>query len=541
MMHTKNPSSEVGRRNRGCVSVGLRRTLAAALCLGFTLALAACGARTSLKGDELRVDAAVGDVARPPTDRPFIVDVPGRDQVTAVCPPSARSVETQSVPLQGAGRSAQGRPLRYAWSLEASPAPASLAPLDRPATSLALPAPGDYRVRLTVTNDQGVSDSCTTVVVADPAIDLRCPNDRSVFVSDTANLVASAVSRLNRGLSLQWSVVRRPPGSASSPIPANTLGTALRTDQVGDYDLQLTARDSGGLSSSCTMRVHADPDVVVTCPDDIASRPFTSTTLIGRGVSRLGRPLTYRWTIERAPTTSTARLSPTDQPSTRFSFDVAGDWTYRFSAANDRGNSASCTVRALSASTEAIRVELVWNMNRSCRSCNAEGGGIDIDLHLADDTRANGRWGPNAPADAICYYANCVCREGQGSLCPSGAVEWTPPGAQNNPQLDIDHIRDLPGPENINVLQAAPGARFAVGVHYFSGSEATPTLVRIYCGGVLVFQSEPVTLAGSSGSSGNPLWRVGVINVGGDGRSCTFSRCGGAGNLSGCIRPQSDW
>ena len=65
--------------------------------------------------------------------------------------------------------------------------------------------------------------------------------------------------------------------------------------------------------------------------------------------------------------------------------------------------------------------------------------------------------------------------------------------------------------------------------------------MRVYCGGALVFQSEPVTLAGSAGSADNPVWRVGVINVGGDGRSCTFSRCGSAGNVGACIRPQSNW
>lgn len=508
--------------------------LYASLLLLFTAALSACGARSGLKGDDFVSDAG-------PVDRPSLPDVPGRDQVTAVCPPSTRAVQSQAVTLQGAARSAQGRPLTYQWSVESAPQPGAPSPANRASTTLPVPVAGDYRVRLTATNDQGVSDTCVTVVVVDPAIDLRCPNDRSVFVSETANLTAVARSRLSRAVTLQWSVRARPRGSSASPTPATSPTVALRTDAVGDYDLELTARDSGGLTASCTTRVHADPDVVVTCPDDVTSRPFTTVSLEGRGVSRLGRPLTYRWTIERAPTTSTAQLSPTNQPATRFTFDVAGDWTYRLSAANDRGNAASCTVQARSASEEAIRVELVWNLGRTCRSCNDQGGGIDIDLHLADDTRANGRWGPNAPSDAICYYANCVCREGRGELCPSGAQEWAPPGAANNPQLDIDHIRDLPGPENINVLQAAPGARFAVGVHYFSGGEPTQTLVRVYCGGALVFQSEPVTLAGNNGASDNPLWRVGVINVGNDGRSCSFARCGAAENLSACIRPQSDW
>jgi hypothetical protein len=64
----------------------------------------------------------------------------------------------------------------------------------------------------------------------------------------------------------------------------------------------------------------------------------------------------------------------------------------------------------------------------------------------------------------------------------------------------------------------------------------------VYCGGVLVFESEPVTLDGSrGGASGNPLWRVGVVTVGGDGRACSFARCGRAGSLTECIRGEDAW
>ena len=70
------------------------------------------------------------------------------------------------------------------------------------------------------------------------------------------------------------------------------------------------------------------------------------------------------------------------------------------------------------------------------------------------------------------------------SGCSAGAalLQWPPEGDLNNPQLDVDHIGDLPGPENINVTRAAAGMQFVVGVHY-SGGEPTGTVVRVYCGG----------------------------------------------------------
>lgn len=534
------------------VIVNPLRTLLLGLAVTFAVA---CGSRTALKDDWTPApeDGGVtGDVpprpdVPPGRDVPVVRDVPVDVPfgVSVRCPPSQRVVQTQRATLAASATSSAGRPLTFRWELTAAPGTAMTAPMpDSSLTALLpVPLPGDYRLRFTATDDRGNSDSCTTVVVADPAIELLCPNDQSRFVSETAALEGRAVSRLDRPLRFTWEVVTRPPGSRGNVTARATMQptAALPLDMVGDWVVRLTATDDTGLSAQCGARVRVDPDVLVTCPQDVTSRPFSTVNLPGQGVSRLGRPLTYQWTTERAPATSTAMLEGANQAAARFTFDVAGDWTWRLTARNDRGNSASCTTRALAASTEAVRVELVWNIDRSCRSCNARGGGIDIDLHLADLSRSGGRWASLAPNNSDCYYANCRCQQGVGALCPAGALEWQPAGPQNNPQLDVHHISDLPGPENINLLQAESGARFAVGVHYFSGSEPTPAVVRVYCGGVLVFESEPVRMTGGNGASGNPMWRVGDIEVGVGGRACVFRRCGRAGDLTGCIRGQDDW
>jgi hypothetical protein len=180
----------------------------------------------------------------------------------------------------------------------------------------------------------------------------------------------------------------------------------------------------------------------------------------------------------------------------------------------------------------------VWNVDRSCRACNPEGGGIDIDLHLTDTRRSGGHWASRAMG-ADGYYANCQCPT-RGMLCTGtepGLPDWLPVGPINNPQLDIDHIRDLPGPENIKVVRAEVGSEFDVGVRHFSGPEGTLVVARVYCGGRVVFESEPVRLD-HGGAEGN-LWRVGhiVTTAGG----CTFTRCGAPGMLTECIRPQDAW
>ncbi|MEI8258972.1 MAG: hypothetical protein WCJ30_25160, partial [Deltaproteobacteria bacterium] len=345
-------------------------------------------------------------------------------------------------------------------------------------------------------------------------------------------------SNLARTMTYAWTVETRPAASTSRPTPADQLATSLALDQLGDWQLRLVATDSVGLTASCRTNVHADPDVIVMCPEDQTSSPFATVSLAATASSRLGLPLTYRWEIVESPITSTASLVSPTTLVTPFTFDVAGRWTYRFTATNPRGNAAFCSTRARAVSNEAVRVEIVWNTDRSCRSCNAQGGGIDIDLHLANVALAMGHWSSNAPSDADCYYANCPCGA-PGALCDMERIDWPPTGRPNNPQQDVDHIRDLPGPENINVRQATAGTQFDVGVHYFSGSEITPVVARVYCGGDIVFESENVRIGSGAGPGGNPLWRVGRITM--TAGSCTFERCGTPGNLGACIRPMNDW
>jgi hypothetical protein len=497
------------------------------------MALVACGSRTALRGQPYP-DGARPDSGNPPND------VPNSPEVTVVCPAPVFGRQTETATLAATARSNVGRPLTFAWTVDRAPmgSTATPTPPDATTTHLTFDTGGEWLLRFTARDDAGRESACTVRAFAQAAIELLCPNDQSNYEGATVSLAATATSRFMRPLTFQWTVESRPPGSNTAPTPPASMAPTLLLDQLGDWRLRLTATDSAGLTQSCVTNVHADPDVIVMCPPDTVSRPFAAITLTGTASSRLGLPLTYRWEIVEHPVTSTAALGAPTQISTPFTFDVAGDWTYRFTATNPRGNAAYCTTRARSASSEAVRVEIVWNIDRSCTTCNAQGGGIDIDLHLADVARAQGHWANLAPASSDCYYANCQCRM-PGMLCPVDLIDWPPTGRANNPQLDIDHIGDLPGPENINVPQAEVGSEFDVGVHFFGSRESsTPVVARVYCGGTIVFESEVVRFERGGGGSNN-LWRVGRITTTPGG--CAFARCGGPGNLSACIPPESSW
>jgi hypothetical protein len=445
------------------------------------------------------------------------------------------------VTLAAQARSSLGQPLTLRWTVERRPSGsvAEPAPADAATARFTFDRGGEWLLRLTATDRAGATASCTTRLSAEPVIELLCPNDVSNYEGATVRLEAVLRSTLGRAVTARWALLARPPGSLTSLTPGVGTFSTLLLDHLGDWRVQLTATDSAGLMASCTANVHADPDVLVTCPADRRSSPFLTLPLVGEAQSRTGLPLTYRWEVVEAPLTSTAVVTGATSRVASFTFDVAGDWTWRFTATNARGNSASCTTRARAASDEAVRVEIVWNTDRACVGCGARGEGQDIDLHLADVARAGGRWASGA-GDADCYFANCICGS-PGMFCAMERLDWPPMGSVNNPQLDIDHISDLPGPENINVRLASPGTQFDVGVHFFSAHAASPfttVVARVYCGGRVVFESEGVRLEEGPSTDHN-LWRVGRITVTDGG--CTFAPCGAPGALGPCIRSQGAW
>lgn len=522
--------------------------------LGSLLTLTACGARSALLDkippapppmDTNRPDAVVTDA--PADARPDVRPDAARPEVTVACPAPLRSTQTLTGMLAATASSNVGRPLTYQWELTRRPmdSMATLTNETTPTASVRFDVGGEFRFRFTARDDLGNMASCETRADVESAIDLLCPNDQSNFQGATVPLESRARSRLMLPVTLQWEVQTRPMGSSSAPVPPDNTSSRMVLDALGDWRLRLVARDSAGNAASCITNLHADPDVIATCPPDTNSRPFSTVNLTAMAQSRTMRPLTYRWEIVEQPITSTAMLRSPNTITTPFTFDVAGNWTYRFTATNDRGNSAFCTTRALAASEEAIRVEIVWNTDRANPNCNiANPGGNrcgDIDLHLANTALNMGQWG-NAPMNSTCFYGNCRCGM-PGEICTDPmAVEWEPAGVVNNPQLDVDHTDDLPGPENINIVRAAAGGSYDVGVHVYRLDQGltTPVVARVYCGGSVVFESEPVRMGPFRGSPNNSdLWIVGRITtqVGG----CTFARCGSPGNLSACIRPQDQW
>ena len=216
-------------------------------------------------------------------------------------------------------------------------------------------------------------------------------------------------------------------------------------------------------------------------------------------------------------------------------FSLSGDYSMK-GEFDLNGQHFACTQK-IQVRAPGLRAEACWD---------TEGNGdssYDIDLHMAQTTTVGAScpkkgWSGTCAAQD-CYYGNCKSS--------ASGPNWYPPNADNsvcngwgsktsgtcyNPRLDRDLITcdasqtnpnkpSFCGPENINVDAPGNGAKFAVGLRYFSGDAPARTHVNVYCNGERVLSTgyNPVTgndfpkLLESGGDSSGDFWKVAMITT----------------------------
>lgn len=143
--------------------------------------------------------------------------------------------------------------------------------ITRPSGSTATPMPpdaettmftpdrrGEYLLRFTAVDVEGMSASCETRVTALPSPpEVRCPATVTTPPLVPVEITATAV---DDGTIVRWAwgLEMRPAGSAARPpSPADRATTRFTPDIAGVYELTVTATDDDGLSGTCRTRVEA--------------------------------------------------------------------------------------------------------------------------------------------------------------------------------------------------------------------------------------------------------------------------------------------
>lgn len=180
---------------------------------------------------------------------------------TAICPPEVSAPTRRPVSIAGDAED-DGTIALWSWELLEAPRGSTATPSPETAqtTTLTPDRVGRYALRLTVTDDTGLTDSCETAVNATPTgPDAICPDP-----IDTTPLTEVTIRGDGEDdgeiVGWEWELVATPAASsAAPPEPADEQVTRFMPDVAGEYTLRLTVVDDDGMEGSCETLVRAIP------------------------------------------------------------------------------------------------------------------------------------------------------------------------------------------------------------------------------------------------------------------------------------------
>jgi len=208
---------------------------------------------------EYEVELTVGDDDGGTGSCIVPVRVGGAPVVT--CPDSPISAPTRRpLTLTAEAMDDGGGPVTSRWELARRPAAstATNAPTSGLSTTLTPDRVGEYLLRFTATNVDGLASSCEVTVQATPTPpDAICPPVIETTPLSTVSITGSGVDD-GTIVAYRWASRAIPAGSsAMPPSPADAATTQFTPDVAGDYTLQLTVTDDSGQTGSCDTIVRA--------------------------------------------------------------------------------------------------------------------------------------------------------------------------------------------------------------------------------------------------------------------------------------------
>lgn len=324
------------------------------LASALALVLVGCGSKTALSTGPRRdggatadggLDASVdgGPDGGPDAGGGVVVACPRRDQYTTIRRALTLDASaTSSAPIVTEGWSLVDRP---------SDATAENAPTTGPTTAITPDVVGDFLLRYTATDADGMSGACDVIVhsVVGPPIAI-CPEEDELTTLAGAPLVIMGDAFDDDGIAAVLWTLEGGPGMAAID-PPDMLVTTFFGGVVGTYMLRLTVTDIDGAMDSCVqnVRVIAPPDVL--CPPSPIRAPTRQPlTLTARATddTEIAR---VRWEMTSRPAGSTATVRPPDASTTRMTPDKQGNYQLTFTATDTDGLSASCMVTVIGTPT----------------------------------------------------------------------------------------------------------------------------------------------------------------------------------------------
>lgn len=272
------------------------------------------------------------------------------------CPDSpVQGISQQPVTLTATATD-EGRVVTRGWTMVSQPPMVNVSPNPANATTTTIlpPRKGQYVLRFSAMDDDGLTSSCeVTVQVANAPPTVMCPMRTRGIIDRPLALLGTAMD--DEGIaSVAWSVTQGPAGAVTSFTPSNALSTSFLSNTPGLHTLTLEVADADGERASCTVEVVMTTRPTVTCPDSpVAAETRTPVTLTATAVDD-GRVVSTSWEFLSRPDMSTVPPGATPGLTKTFTPDRVGTYELEFEAIDDDGLSSTCQVTVEAAPSEPV-------------------------------------------------------------------------------------------------------------------------------------------------------------------------------------------
>lgn len=347
----------------------------------------------------------------------FIIDgsstPPPSNQAPTASAGTNRSITlpTNTISLTGTGTDSDGTIASFRWSQVSGPNTATITNGSSATATFSNLVQGSYSFRLTVTDNGGATASATVTVTVNPApVDNVAPvanagsNRNITLPTSSTTLSGSGTDADGTVTAFRWRQINGP----NTAIIANTAAASSGVSGLvqGTYTFRLTVTDNDGVTHSDDMNVtvNAAPNQAptVNAGRNISiTLPTSSANLSGTATDADGTIASYNWRQLSGPSTST--IASAGSASTSVSGLIAGVYTFRLSATDNNGASATddmtITVNAAAPANEAPVANAGSNRSISLptNSVSLSGAGTD-----SDGTIATYRWSQvSGPSTAL--------------------------------------------------------------------------------------------------------------------------------------------
>lgn len=252
-----------------------------------------------------------------------------------------------STDVQGSGVDLDGTIVSYSWVKKSGPAAGTLSGQTTSKLSLAGLVAGTYQFTLTVTDDDGLTNSDDVkvtviqanvnnnpVVNAGTDIFLRQPASSTTLTAVASDIDGSITSYL-------WSKIS---GPAVTLGGTNSSTFLLSNLVLGTYVFRIEVADNDGASASDDISVTVSPPgtnilpIVLAGSPKIVSLPATSTTLTGSASDPDGSIKSIAWALQDGPNTPT--LTGSNTTTLLAQNLVSGIYTFRLTAFDNENATA---------------------------------------------------------------------------------------------------------------------------------------------------------------------------------------------------------